>query len=133
MHYEQAPSAIAEATEQKTILLIEDNYIFSIIITKTITDYTPYRVIHLAEGSQMMRVIGENKPHLLLLDYDLPGMNGIELYDLVQSTQGQEHIPAIMVSANPPLDEMAKRHLPGLRKPFGTLELINAIEEALNP
>jgi CheY-like chemotaxis protein len=131
VQYEQASSAIAEATEQKTILLIEDNYIFSTIITKIITDYTPYRVIQLPEGSQMMQVIGENKPHLLLLDYDLPGMNGIELYDLVHSTEGQEHIPAIMVSANPPLDEMAKRNLPGLRKPFRTRELINAIEEAL--
>jgi CheY-like chemotaxis protein len=79
----------------------------------------------------MLDVIREHQPQLLILDYDLPGLNGIELYDLVRSTEGIGPIPAIMVSANLPRAEIARRNIPGLRKPCHIIDLVQIIESTL--
>jgi CheY-like chemotaxis protein len=82
---------------QKTILLVEDQAIFSMIMKQAIEKDTSHRVVYITDGSRIQEVVKENKPHLLVLDYTLPGKNGIELYDLIHMIEGYEHIPAIMV------------------------------------
>ena len=116
---------------QKTILLIEDQTIFSMIIKQAIEQDTSHRVVYIADGSAIHEVIKENKPHLLVLDYELPGKNGIELYDLIRTIEGYEHIPAIMVSAELPRQEMVQRNILGLQKPCKTTELIQAVKHLL--
>jgi CheY-like chemotaxis protein len=116
---------------QKTILLIEDHVIFSMIMKQAIEQDTSHRVIYITDGSRIQEVVKENKPHLLVLDYTLPGKNGIELYDLVHTIEGYEHIPAIMVSAELPQQEMAQRNILGLQKPCRTSELVQAVEQLL--
>ncbi|HEY4032404.1 MAG TPA: response regulator [Ktedonobacteraceae bacterium] len=116
---------------QKTILLIEDHAIFSMIIRRAIEQDTSYRVVYIADGSAIHEVIKANKPHLLVLDYELPGKNGIELYDLIRTIEGYEHIPAIMVSAELPQQEMVQRNILGLQKPCKTTELVQAVKYLL--
>jgi CheY-like chemotaxis protein len=120
-----------KANQQKTILLIEDHAVFSMIIKRAIEQDTSHRVVYITDGSAIHEAIKEHKPHLLVLDYELPGKNGIELYDLVRMIEGCEHIPAIMVSAELPLQEMAQRNILGLQKPCRTSELIQAVEQLL--
>ena len=116
---------------QKTILLIEDHAIFSMIMKQAIEKDTSHRVVYIADGSRIQEVVKENKPHLLVLDYTLPGKNGIELYDLVHTIEGYEQIPAVMVSSELPRQEMAQRNILGLQKPCRTSELIQAVEQLL--
>jgi len=116
---------------QKTILLIEDHPIFSKIFARIIAEYTSHRVIRLSDGSQIQQVMHEARPDLLILDYNLPGMNGIEIYDLVHNTVGWENIPAIMISANLPMREVRQRKIPGLHKPCTSGELLRVIEQTL--
>ncbi len=115
----------------KTILMIEDQLIYSKIMTRALSAYTSYDIIHLPDGTRMLDVIRERRPQLLILDYDLPGLNGIELYDLVHSTPGIGPIPAVMVSANLPRAEIMRRNIPGLRKPCRITDLVQIIESAL--
>ncbi len=131
MQEEQKNSTITDASRQKTILLIEDSPIFGKILARAIAQFTPYHVIHLGDGSHILQTLSENKPHLLVLDYDLPGMNGIEIYDLVHATKGWEDLPAIMVSAGLPYQEIEQRKIPGLAKPCSTSEFVRVIEEAI--
>ena len=115
----------------KTILLVEDHLLFSKIMKRTIETHTPHRVIHLSDGTKILDKIIEHKPDLLILDYELPGKNGIELYDLVHATVGCEHIPAIIVSADLPQQLIAQRNLLGLPKPWKTDELLQILEMIL--
>jgi CheY-like chemotaxis protein len=93
--------------------------------------YTSYHVIHHLDGMHVLEVIREHQPQLLLLDYNLPGLNGIEIYDLVHSTEGIQPIPSIMVSADLPRAEIARRNITGLRKPCRITDLIQTIESTL--
>ena len=45
-------------------------------------------------------------------------MNGIELYDKIDYQKGLESMPTIMMSARLPAQEIAKRKIVGMKKPF---------------
>jgi CheY-like chemotaxis protein len=116
---------------QRTILVVEDNAILSKILQRTIETCTAHRVVHLSDGASIREKVNEHKPDLLLLDYDLPGQNGLDLYDLVHATEGCEHIPAIIISADLPQKQLIQRNLLGLSKPYKTSALLRMLEGLL--
>jgi CheY-like chemotaxis protein len=75
--------------------------------------------------------VRENKPDLLLLDYQLPGMDGLELYDRLQASTEAADIPTIMMSADLPLREARERKITCLTKPFALDDLLHTIEQFL--
>ncbi|HLZ60972.1 MAG TPA: response regulator [Ktedonosporobacter sp.] len=131
MANDQERTKVASGNKQKTILLIEDDPIFSKILVWMISRHTPHRVIHISDGSQILQQMSESQPSLLVLDYELPGMNGIELYDLVHATAGMEDIPAVMASSSLPHEELAQRNIVGISKPCRTEDFLRVIEKAL--
>ena len=134
MGKDQVASVVAEnhpTPAQKIILLVEDNPTLSKIMQRTIETCTSHRVIHLSDGETILAKIAEHKPDLLIFDHDLPGRNGIELYDFVHATEGCEHIPAILISAELPQEQIARRNLPSLSKPYKTSVLLDLLEDVL--
>src|SRR5436853_4058862 len=133
MRKDQVVAVVAEshsAPIQKIILLVEDNLILSKIMRCTIENCTPHRVIHLSDGEAILEKIAEHKPDLLIFDYDLPRRNGIELYDFVHAAEGYEHLPVILISAELPEEQIARRALPSLSKPYKTAVLLQMLEMA---
>ena len=118
------------ATE-KTILIVEDDTFISEVLVLVITQETPYQPLYVPDAFQALVKMNEVKPDLFLLDYHLPRMNGIELYDRLHATQGLEHVRAIMISANLPHQEIKQREIVGIRKPFGLDDLLDTIEKIL--
>jgi len=70
-------------------------------------------------------------PDLLLLDYQLPDMTGLQLYDRLHAQKAFRHLPAILLSATLPHLELEKRHLIGLYKPFRVAELQEVLQQTL--
>ena len=131
MYKEQVSAPVTAYATRKTILLIEDHPILSKIVARLISEYTSHRVVRLDDGLDILHAMNEHKPDLLILDYNLPGLNGIEIYDLVHGTAGWENVPAIMVSASLPVREIRRRKIPGLHKPCASGDLLRAVEQAL--
>lgn len=116
---------------EKTILIVEDDTSISEVLTLVILQETPYHPLFVPDAFQALVAINDIKPDLFLLDYYLPLMNGIELYDLLHATEGLEHVQAIMISANLPQQEIRQRQIIGIRKPFALDHLLNTIEKIL--
>ena len=116
---------------KKTILLVEDDAIISELLTQMIVQETPYKVVSVADGLEAINLVKNVKPQLIILDYWLPFMQGIEVYDLLHSTEGLEKVPAIMLSVNAPVREINKRHMTYIRKPFDMTKLLNTIHRLL--
>ena len=115
----------------KTILLVEDDAIISELLTQMIIQETPYKVFSVADGLEALSLVKNVTPQLLILDYGLPFMQGIEVYDLLHSTEGLEEVPAIMLSVNAPVREINKRHMTYIRKPFDMTKLLDTIHRLL--
>ena len=118
----------------KTILLVEDDEGNGLLIAQLILQETSYHVVVARDWHEAWRIIFAIKPDLFIIDYRLPFMNGIELYDVLHAQKELQHIPAIMISAALRYEiaqQLEERNLFFLNKPFELQEFIEAIEQVL--
>ncbi len=117
----------------KTILLVEDDPNISSFLVEAIAQETPYRVIVASDGHAALKLVRHFAPRLFILDYGLPGINGIELYDRLQINQELATIPAILITANRylPQQQIQQRHLIVFMKPFELEAFLATIETLL--
>jgi CheY-like chemotaxis protein len=104
----------------KTILLVEDDPSIGAFLVEAIAQETPYRAIVASDSNSALQLVQLHKPDLFVLDYGLPGMNGIELYDRLHLSQEFASIPAILITANRylPQEQFRQRQLITFMKPF---------------
>jgi DNA-binding response OmpR family regulator len=115
----------------KLIFIVEDDTIMEEFLVTAITDETPYQVIAFHNGFEALEAVKDIKPQLFILDYLLPGMNGLELYDKLHAIEEMADTPTIMYSTNTPTKELQKRKIIGIPKPFGLDEFLDTIEMLL--
>jgi DNA-binding response OmpR family regulator len=125
-------SGEAQATT-KTILLVEDDPYIGSFLAEAIEQKTPYRAIVASDGHTALKLVRHFTPCLFILDYGLPGMNGIELYDRLHINQALAPIPAILITANHqlPQQQIQQRQLITFRKPFDLDPFLATIETLL--
>lgn len=114
-----------EESTCKTILIVEDEQIIGDLICEILREELHIRAYRALNGAQALALIERLTPDLVILDYQLPDMHGLQLYDHFHARRDLAAVPALMVSANPPLGEIAQRQLPYLQKPFELDELIS--------
>ena len=115
----------------KTILLVEDDSIISELLTQMITQETSYEIFSVPDGFEALDLVQHIKPQLKILDYWLPFIHGIELYDRLHNTEGLEEVPAIMLSVNAPVREINQRHMTYIKKPFDMPKLLDTIHRLI--
>ena len=127
-----APKKLTPTRATKKIILVaEDDEGIGTMLAHFISDETSYEVLLVTNAKRVLQVVQQVKPSLFLLDYHLPSMTGLQLYDQLQTIEALEGIPTIMMSANLPQAELAKRHIIGLKKPFDLDDLLDLTEKAL--
>jgi CheY-like chemotaxis protein len=115
----------------KTILVVEDDVDLGEFFVQILKDETPHQAILAGDGFQALKIVRNIKPDLFVLDYQLPSMNGIELYDQLHATEGLESVPALFMSANAPMSELKKRQVHYIRKPFELDDILQTVEKLL--
>src|SRR5438045_5344924 len=98
-----------EQIQQKVILVIEDDVSVGSCLVEVITQETPYMAFLVTESRHALDVLEEVKPDMIVLDYLLPQMNGLDLYDYLHNQKPLRDIPVIMISANLPQKEVNRR------------------------
>ncbi|GAC1503329.1 MAG: hypothetical protein NVS2B12_14200 [Ktedonobacteraceae bacterium] len=121
-----------ELQQAKTILVVEDDASVGASLVQAIVEETPYLAFLVVDALQALQVMRDLKPDMLLLDYQLPHMNGFELYDRMQEQRVLSDIPILFISANLPQEEIERRHLIGMRKPFKLDDLLSTIKKVLS-
>jgi DNA-binding response OmpR family regulator len=120
-----------EQQAAKTILVVEDEPAIGALLTEVILQETAYQMVLVNDAMQALHVVKDITPDLLILNYHLPHMNGIELYDRLHATTGLEQVPAMMMSAHLPRDALAMRHILGLSKPLDLDEFLATVDTLL--
>jgi DNA-binding response OmpR family regulator len=129
MVQEQGLSSVQ--AHSKLIFIVEDDTIMVEFLVTAISDETPYHVIAFHNGYEALEAVKDIKPHLFILDYLLPGMNGLDLYDQLHAREEAADTPTIMYSTVLPTKEVQKRHITALCKPFDLGELLYTIDALL--
>lgn len=129
---DQPDTTASNGIHIQTILLVEDDADIGEFVAQALNDETPYTILHVLDGTRALEAVASVKPDLFILDYQLPGMNGIELHDRLHEIRGFEKIPTLIISANVPArKEMQQRQITFLKKPFDLNDLFKTIEQLL--
>ncbi len=121
------------ASRSETLLLIMHDVPSGFSLLTALLQKTPYEVFLATERFQAVDFLKYITPLLVIFEYQLPGMNGIELYDLLHAQEKFVTLPAIMFSDGDPRreQEMRQRKIGSLRKPFTLDELVACIQQVL--
>ena len=134
MRHNQYTSRGKEQAQVKTILVVEDDPGIGEALRSIILEETEYN-FHLAtKPSEALEILERITPSLLLVDFHLPNINGLELYDLLQILVG-DPLPGIIISDEPSpylKDGLKERKLFAVSKPFNVDDLLHTISQALS-
>ena len=118
--------------QTSTILVVEDDESTGEVLTLAISQETPYRPLLVRNGQDALHILQQCKLDLLILDYRLPDISGIELYDRIYAINESKVIPTILMSATNPSEEIAPRDILLIEKPFELDILIEAINTLID-
>lgn len=93
------------------------------------------QVVTASNGQQGLEQAAAEKPDLILLDTNMPDMNGHEMLARLRSDPALQHIPVIMVTARCEPQDIAAASAHGISdyvtKPFDFAQLLDKIHAAL--
>ncbi len=81
---------------KRCILIVDDDEVFGSMAKNWLKD--EYLVSYLSEGKKVMPFLASNNVDLVLLDYEMPVMDGPEVLKLLHSDQGTKDIPVIFLT-----------------------------------
>jgi CheY-like chemotaxis protein len=120
---------------ERTILVADDeSHILHVVSLKL--KNAGYRVLTARDGQEALEIAQQEKPDLLITDYHMPQLSGIELCRKLKQDPATAHIPAIMLTARgyelEPADTEQSGILRMLSKPFSPRHLLSTVEEVLS-
>jgi CheY-like chemotaxis protein len=118
-----------------TILVIEDND-QNIYLVTYILEKHGYRVIQARDGQQGILLAAETKPDLILLDIQLPIMDGYSVAQEIQNQQDLVNIPIVAVTSYAMVGDRERILASGckgyIEKPINPDTFISEVEEHLS-
>lgn len=116
---------------KKQILVVDDELSIRMLLENFLSD--EYDVITKDNGYEAMTWFQEgNTADLILVDIDMPMVNGYELTENIRKQNGMEKVPVIMLSSKQKSSDRIKSFTAGaddyLQKPFNPEELMVRIQ-----
>ncbi len=94
-----------------------------------------YEVICARDGQEAWEMAVAQRPDLLITDYHMPHLSGLELCQRLKEDASTSHIPAIMLTARgyhlEPHDTERSGILQMISKPFSPRQLLTTVNEVL--
>jgi putative two-component system response regulator len=95
-----------ETPKKSTIMIVDDNPV-NLQLLQRLLDGCGYRVVAFPSGDLALNAAGRNHPDLILLDINMPKMNGYEVCGHLKADEKLKEIPVIFISAlNEALDKV---------------------------
>ena len=86
-------------TDKKTILCIEDNSTNMLLVSRVV-EAEGHNLIRAENGEAAVAELNQRLPDLILLDVNLPGINGLDLARQIRDEMNFQSVPIIAVTAN---------------------------------
>ena len=90
-------TAIGSTLEGKVILWVEDDTTLRDFVAKRMVQEQCI-ILHAGHGGEALQFIAAQKPDLIILDIQMPGMDGFEILSRIKADEETKNIPVIMLS-----------------------------------
>ena len=129
-----APPVLTEA-QLRTLLYVEDNPANMMLVEDLIARRPDVRLLSARDGNRGVEIARASRPDVILMDINLPGINGVEALRILALDPATAHIPIIALSANAGPRDITKGLEAGffryLTKPINVPEFMETLEVAL--
>ena len=113
-----------------TILSVDDSKMVRMLVTKAFKKFD-CRVLEASNGLEGMAIAAQEKPDLILLDFTMPVMDGMEMLDMLRNHDDLKTVPVVMLTAERSRDMVAEFAKKGVRdylvKPFREQEIVERV------
>ena len=117
------------------IVYIEDNVVNLELVTKILAYRQHIQLIPASTPEQGLELIRVHRPDLVLLDINLPGMNGFEVLKTLKDIQGCNDIPVIALTSRAMAHHIEEGRAAGftdyLTKPLNVSQFLSSIDQHL--
>ena len=119
----------------KTILYIEDNPANLRLVEQVVRTRTDHMFISVPDASLGLQLAKTQKPDLILLDINLPGIDGYEVLKRLQAHEASQSIPVIAISASAMNSDIQRGLAAGfkeyLAKPIDIENMLASIDDLI--
>ena len=120
-------------SERKALVVDDEFHIIQVVAIKLRNN--GFEVITAENGRQGLELALSEKPDIIITDYQMPIMTGLEFIENLRGKPEGQDVPVIMLTARDfSIEEETKSHLKisaCLSKPFSQRELLENINEVL--
>ena len=119
----------------RTLLYVEDNPANLMLVEDLILRRPDMRLLSAIDGNSGVEMARTERPEVILMDINLPGMSGLEALRILALDPRTAHIPVIALSANAGPRDISRGLDAGffryLTKPIKVAEFLNTLDLAL--
>jgi len=122
------------ARRVKSVLIAEDDPDTAAAIKATLEEHLSVETATINNGALVLDEIAAHRPDLLILDVNLPGLSGVDVFDLVQANPSFSTLPVLFLTAAPDRARRAfarKGIRDVMRKPFDGRALAGKVADLL--
>ncbi len=114
-----------------SVLIVDDDPFIRKLIATTLAGVAGVQLHEAGDGAQALAVAREHSPALVLLDVDMPGLNGIDACRRLRALEQTRGARIVMLTAGTDREQDAREAGADLflTKPFSPLELLRLVDE----
>jgi adenylate cyclase len=95
------------SSEKSELLVVDDNRVNRLLVARTL-EQLGHRVVFAENGRQALEALRQRPPDLVLLDIEMPEMNGYETLEALRADPKLRDIPVVMMSSVEEVDSVAR-------------------------
>ncbi|MFD1142027.1 PAS domain S-box protein [Larkinella insperata] len=125
-------------TAAVNVLLVEDNKVNQLLAKTIVTRIAPNSILRIANnGLEAIEAYAQERPDLILMDIQMPVMNGYEATQRIRQLESEGHVPIIALTATTVKEEMERCRAVGMddviTKPIIEQTLFGIFHKWLSP
>ena len=119
----------------KKVLIVEDEEGILELLSEIFSDFRDYIILCARDGEDALRILRQDSPDIMILDIQIPKINGYEICKIVKSNPVMSQIKVLMLTGMAQNYARRKSEEVGadayISKPFSSIALIEKVEELL--
>ena len=131
----QKNSGKSPSAKPHTIVYIEDNTVNLDLVAKILAYRQHIKLIPASTPEQGVELVKTHRPDLVLLDINLPGMNGFDVLKTLRNIPGLDDIPVIALTSRAMPHHIEEGRAAGftdyLTKPLNVSQFLSSIDQHL--
>lgn len=121
-------------TGRRRILVVEDNLMNKVLVKEVLT-LNGYEITEARTGTEALKAFANTRPDMVLMDIQLPEMDGVTAMRVIKSDEKNKDIPVIALTASAMKGEEEKILNAGfdgyIAKPIDTKKLVETVDASL--